>query len=64
MSDQEIGEAIKEIRETETTGIIPDDGVIKKYARLTGEITGGFTVTDYFMTQINILKEAAYRVWL
>lgn len=59
MSDSELKEAIEELRESEKTGLIGD--VVREYARRTGEITGGSTTTDFYMTQVNILKEAAFR---
>lgn len=59
MSDDELRIAIGELKKSEENGIIGD--VIREWARKSGEITGGFTVTDFYMTQMNILKEAAFR---
>ena len=59
MSDDELKEALDEIRKSEETGIIGD--VVRHWARKSGEITGGFTTTDFYMTQVNILREAAFR---
>lgn len=63
ISDEDLKRAVKEMREAEETGIIQTDSIVRKYARLSGEITGGTTTTDFYMIQINLLKEAAYR-WL
>lgn|SRR5574343_101775 len=59
MTDAELREAVEEIKESEKTGFIGD--VVRGWAKKSGEITGGFTTTDFFMTQMNILKEAAFR---
>lgn len=59
MTDSELKKAIDELRESEDSGLIGD--TIREWARKSGEITGGFTNTDFFMTQVNILKEAAFR---
>lgn len=59
MNDDELVNAIAEIKQSEETGLVGD--IVREMSRRTGEITGGFTATDFLMTQINILKEAAYR---
>lgn len=59
ISDSELKEAIQEIKNSEKTGHVGD--IVRNYARLSGEITGGFTTTDFFMTQVNLLKQAAFR---
>lgn len=61
ISDAELCDAISEIKESETNGIIKKDGIVRKYSKLSGEITGGATTTDFYMVQINLLKQAAYR---
>lgn len=63
ISDEELKLAIAEMKESEITGFIKIDGVVRKYGRLSGEITGGLTTTDFFMVQINLYKTAAFR-WL
>jgi hypothetical protein len=63
ISDEELRDAIQEIMESDKTGIIKENGVVRKYGKLTGELTGGFTTTDFYMVQINLLKEAAFRWW-
>ena len=59
MSDDELKAAVQELKQSEETGLVGD--VIREWAKKSGEITGGFTTTDFSMTQINILKEAAFR---
>ena len=63
ISDEELKMAITEMKESEKTGYIVMDGIVRKYGRLTGEITGGFTTADFFMVQMNLYKTAAFR-WL
>lgn len=58
---EDLREAVLEIKESDKTGYIKEDGLIRKYAKLTGELTGGFTATDFFMTTISILKEFSFR---
>lgn len=59
MTDDELKSAVEELKRSEDTGLVGD--TIREWARKSGEITGGFTTTDFFMTQVNILKEAAFR---
>jgi len=61
ITSKELKEVILEIRESDKTGFIKEEGYVRKYGKLTGEITGGFTTTDLYMVQLNLLKEAAYR---
>jgi hypothetical protein len=63
ISDEELKLAVAEMEESQTTGYIKEGGVVRKYGKLTGEITGGFTTTDFFMVQMNLYKTAAFR-WL
>ena len=58
---EDLREAVLEIKESDKTGFIKEGGLIRKYAKLSGELTGGFTTTDFFMTTINILKEYSFR---
>ena len=59
MTDDELIDAINEIKESEYTGIIGN--IVRKYAQLITEITGDYSSLDLYFTQINLLKEAAYR---
>jgi hypothetical protein len=61
ISDEELRLAINEIKESEETGFVKEGGLVRKYATLTGEITGGLTTTDFYMVMINLLKQAAFR---
>lgn len=59
--DEELKETIKEIADSDTNGYIKENGLVRKYAKLSGEITGGLTTTDFYMTITNLLKQAAFR---
>lgn len=61
MTDDQLREALEEIRQSEATGLVGE--IVRHWAKKSGDLTGGFTATDFFMTQINIMREAAYR-WL
>ncbi len=62
ISDTELKLAIEEIRTADDTdGIISSEGVVRKYARLSGEITNGETLSDFLLVQVNLLKEASFR---
>jgi hypothetical protein len=61
ISDDKLKLAIEELIESDATGFIKEDGYVRKYARLSGEFTGGFTTTDFFMTTVNLLKQGAFR---
>jgi len=63
ISNEELKQAIKEIKEDGEIGIIRFGGVVRKYTELTIKITGDFTSLILFMTEINLLREAAYR-WI
>lgn len=63
ISDEEIRQGIKEIREDSETGIICE-GVVRKYAAKMAEITSNDNVGMHLMAaEINILRQGAYR-WL
>jgi hypothetical protein len=61
ISDEELRLSIAEIKEGQVTGWIKEGGVVRKYAKLSGEITGGFTTTDFLMSQVSLLTVAAFR---
>ena len=63
ISDEDLKQAVIEIKESDSTGFIKDGGYVRKYAKMSGDITGGFTTTDFYMTTINLLKQAAFR-WI
>lgn len=60
MSNDELNLAITEIREDGASGIIRD-GVVRKYARLSGEIAETPMSNLLIFTEINILRQAAFR---
>lgn len=60
IDDIELQKAVNEIKEDNDTGIIRD-GVVRKYAKLSADITGNNISTELFMTEINILRQAAFR---
>ena len=60
ISDDELAQAVSEIREDSASGIICD-GVVRKYTKLIKEITGLDNNMDLFFSEINLLREAAYR---
>lgn len=61
ISDTELLEAIQEIKDSSKDGIIKSDGVVRKYAKLSGEITGGATTTDFYLVQMNLMQQASFR---
>lgn len=63
ISDEELKNAIQEIKDGEKDGIIIGNGIVRKYAELTRDITGQDTSSNLFSTQINLLKQASFR-WI
>ena len=61
MSDEELKNAILEIKESEKEGIIKEEGLIRKYAKLVSSITGNPISVDLFLSQTMLLKQAAFR---
>lgn len=61
ISDEDLKKAVLELKESDKTGYIKEGGYVRKYAKLTGDITNSFTTTDFFMTTVNLLKQAAFR---
>ena len=62
ISDDELKQAIQEIKEDGETGFIRE-GVVREYAKLCSDIIGISTYTDLLMTEMCLLREAAYR-WI
>ena len=60
--DEELKEAIKEIAEDSETGIIRD-GIVRKYTKLSCEMSGNGISTELFFTEINLLRQGALR-WI
>jgi len=61
IDDAEILKAVKEIQIDSETGIISSDGVVRKYAMLVHDTYKGAFSMDLLMSEINILRQAAYR---
>lgn len=59
ISNEELKQAIIEIREASVSGFYKEDGLIRKYSKLSSEVTG--VTCDHFITTINLVKEAAFR---
>ena len=62
ISSEELRRAIAEIKTAESTGII-EEGIVRKYANIVSGITGNPISTELFMTQMNLLRQAAFR-WI
>jgi hypothetical protein len=61
LTDAELSLAILEMREDSETGIIRENGMLRKTAKAVHEIVGGTVYEHMMMTQFSILQEAAYR---
>lgn len=61
ISEEELKKAILEIKKDNLTGIIHEGGIVRKYAKLIGNITDEPISANLMMSQINLLKEAAFR---
>lgn len=61
MTDLELSQAIREMKEDGPKGIIREDGVLRERCRMVHEIAGGNVYEHLMMTQFSILQEAAYR---
>lgn len=60
ISVDELRLAIAEIKTSESTGII-EEGIVRKYANKISGITGNPISTELFMTQMNLLRQAAFK---
>ncbi len=61
MTDLELSQAIKEMKEDGPQGIIREDGIVRKKCKMVHEITKGNVYEHLMMVQFSILQEAAYR---
>ena len=61
MSDLELSQAIREMKEDGPEGIIRDGGVVREKCKMVQNITGGNTYEHLMLIQFSILQEAAYR---
>lgn len=63
LNDTELTIIIREIRESEKTGVFQEESQIRNLCRKTSEITGMDISSNLLMVQMGVLKEAAFR-WL
>jgi hypothetical protein len=61
LTDDQVREAVNQIREDEPTGIIRMDGYVRDLSTKCGEITGQSAFTHLTMVHMSIFREAAYR---
>lgn len=61
MSDEELKNAILEIKESEKEGIIKENGLVRKYAKFVSELTSNTVSIDLFLSQTMLIKQAAFR---
>jgi ribonuclease HI len=61
ISDEELRRAIAEIKISENSGIIETNSVVRKYANTISGITGNPPSNELFMTQMSLLRQAAFR---
>jgi hypothetical protein len=61
ITDLELSQAIREMKEDGPKGIIREDGVVRERCKMVHEITGGNVYEHLMMVQFAILQEAAYR---
>ena len=63
LTNVELEVLVKEIRESEKTGVFPKESEIRILCRKTSEITKMDVSSNLLMVQLGVLKEAAFR-WL
>jgi len=61
MTDSELSQAIKEMKEDAPTGIIRENGIVREKCKMVNKITGGNVYEHQMSVQFSILQEAAYR---
>ncbi len=61
MTDLELVQAIREMKEDSPKGIIREDGVVREICKMVNQIIGGNVCEQLMMTEMSILREAAYR---
>lgn len=61
MTDLELAQAIREMKEDWPKGVIREKGVVRERCLMVRNITGGNAYEFLEMTQFSILREAAYR---
>jgi hypothetical protein len=60
MTDMELSQAIREMKEDGPQGIIRE-GMVREKCKMVNQIVGGNVYEHLMMTQFSILQEAAYR---
>jgi hypothetical protein len=60
MTDMELSQAIREMKEDGPQGIIRE-GMVREKCKMVSQIVGGNVYEHLMMTQFSILQEAAYR---
>jgi hypothetical protein len=63
LSDEELILTINEIKESDVTGIFPDNSNVRALCQESARITKMDVSSNLLMVQINVLKEGSYR-WL
>lgn len=61
LTDDQLREAVNQIREDEPLGIIREGGYVRQLSRQYGVITGESSTMHLTMVQYAIFREAAYR---
>ena len=61
MTDLELIQAIREMKEDGPKGIIRERGVVRERCKMVHDIIGGNVYEQLMMVQFSILQEAAYR---
>lgn len=61
MTDLELSQAIREMKEDGPQGIIRMEGVVRDKCKMVQNVVGGNTYEHLMMVQFSILQEAAYR---
>lgn len=61
MTNEELSQAIKEMKEDNPLGFIRENGIIREKCKMVHNIVGGNVYEHLTMTEASILREAAYR---
>lgn len=61
MTDLELSQSIREMKEDGPQGIIRMEGVVRDKCKMVQNVVGGNTYEHLMMVQFSILQEAAYR---
>jgi hypothetical protein len=61
LTDDQLREAVNQIREDEKEGIVRSDGYVRQLSKKVGEITGQSNTIHLTMVQFSIFREAAFR---